>query len=172
MDIQELKENKLGLIGLIVAVLGLALVFVSPYLGVIALAGLIVSSRGMKDEPKTLAIGGMGAGGLGVALILVLSFVGGGSGSGSGSQAPKMTEADHVEAKLEVIMVSLETFALEKGTLPDELTELGSPPAMYIDPWGNPFVLKQTGERTFQLSSNGPDGEAGTDDDVVVQGTF
>ena len=168
MDIQELTENKLGLIGLIVAVLGLILVFVWPYLGVIALVGLIVASRGMKDEPKTLAIAGMGAGGLGLALMLVFNVVGPGGGSGSGSSATKMTEVDHVEARLEEIKVAVETYVLENGSLPEELTQLGSHPAMYIDTWGNPFVLKQTGGKAFELLSNGPDGEAGTDDDVVV----
>lgn len=172
MDIQELKENKLGLIGLIVAVLGLALVFVSPYFGVVALAGLAVSSRGMKAEPKTLAIGGMGAGGLGVALMLVFTFVGPGGGSGSGSPVLKLDEVGRVAANLEELKVSVQTHVLENRKLPAELTELGSHPAMYIDPWGNPFVLRQTGEKVFRLSSNGPDGEAGTDDDVVVEGEF
>ncbi len=172
MDFEELKENKLGMIGLGVAVLGLILVFVSPYLGVIALAGLIVSSRGMNDEPKVLAMSGMGAGGLGVVLTLVLSFVGPGGGSSSEPTTPRLDKTGLVKARLEELKVAVETFAMESGALPKELTELGSHPAMYVDTWDNPFVLKPTGARAFQLISTGPDGEAGTGDDVVVEGEF
>ena len=80
-----------------------------------------------------------------------------------------MTEADQVAARLEEIKVAVETYVREHGKLPNELTALGSHPAMYNDPWGNPFVLKQTGAKAFELLSNGPDGEAGTGDDVFVE---
>ena len=39
-----------------------------------------------------------------------------------------------------------------------------------LDPWGNPYVYQeiqdQTGEPSFEIMSNGPDGASGTPDDV------
>lgn len=35
------------------------------------------------------------------------------------------------------------------------------------DPWGNPYQYEQSGEQ-FQISSWGPDGQEGTDDDIRV----
>jgi Type II secretion system (T2SS), protein G len=177
VDLRDLVEkareqSRLGLIGLVVAVIGLILVFVWPYFGAVALVGLVVASRGMRDEPNTLAIGGMGVGGLGVVLMLVFNFVGSGGDASSGSRTPEMDQADLVVAKLEELKVSVGTYAFENGSLPANLTDLGQHPAMYNDPWGQPFTLKQTGKKLFQLSSIGPDGQAGTEDDVVVEGGF
>ena len=40
-----------------------------------------------------------------------------------------------------------------------------------VDPWGNPYYLITT-RTTFQVGSNGKDGQQGTDDDILsVQGT-
>lgn len=36
------------------------------------------------------------------------------------------------------------------------------------DPWGQTYWL-QVGRRTFTVGSNGPDGEAGTEDDIRVE---
>ncbi|ERP31237.1 type II secretion system protein GspG [Chitinivibrio alkaliphilus] len=40
-----------------------------------------------------------------------------------------------------------------------------------VDSWGNPFIYT-TGKngKSFELRSNGPDGIAGTDDDLVITG--
>jgi general secretion pathway protein G len=36
------------------------------------------------------------------------------------------------------------------------------------DPWGNPYEFKASGV-TYEISSRGPDGQAGNDDDVTVK---
>lgn len=174
MDFQELTENKPGLIGLIVAVVGLLLVFVTPYLGVVALVGLVIAARGMKEEPKTLALGGMGAGGLGILLMLVFNFSGpsNSKGSSSGSNSPKFTDEERTRTKLVDLTDTVSNVAAQQGKIPTDFTALGGPPQRYNDPWGNPIVIKQTAERAYQISSYGPDGEEGTSDDIVVEGDY
>ena len=39
-----------------------------------------------------------------------------------------------------------------------------------LDPWGNPYIYECPGKRNtagYDLSSMGPDGRAGTDDDIT-----
>lgn len=36
-----------------------------------------------------------------------------------------------------------------------------------IDPWGNPWFIR-TGRRDYTVGSTGPDGEQGTEDDIIV----
>jgi general secretion pathway protein G len=43
-----------------------------------------------------------------------------------------------------------------------------------VDPWGNPYAYECPGRQntsSFDISSNGPDGRAGTDDDIVSWAT-
>ena len=71
---------------------------------------------------------------------------------------------------------AIEAYALDHNDVyPDTLRELASGEKKYVrdlkrDPWGNPYVFIVPGEHhqdSFDVLSMGPDGTAGTEDDVV-----
>ncbi len=62
-----------------------------------------------------------------------------------------------------------------KKKLPASLDEMeqplqpGEPPFAIVedDPWGNPYVLEHIGSDEIRVTSRGPDGRKGTEDDIV-----
>ena len=51
--------------------------------------------------------------------------------------------------------------------LPRRFPEDGYIPRLPKDPWGNPYILLNPGENSkMDIFSTGPDGEAGTEDDI------
>ncbi|MBA2664200.1 MAG: type II secretion system protein GspG [Bradymonadaceae bacterium] len=55
--------------------------------------------------------------------------------------------------------------------LPDSLEELTRGPSPLTkevrpDPWGNEYIFQKNGNRDFSISSAGPDGISGTEDDI------
>jgi hypothetical protein len=77
-------------------------------------------------------------------------------------------------AEMETIKAALEAFRRERGfyvvagdetVLMDHLSPRYIERIIRIDPWHRPYRYEGTGER-FILSSDGPDGKAGTPDDV------
>ncbi len=65
-----------------------------------------------------------------------------------------------------------EQFMIQKrGKCPKDLAELkaaGIAGKISKDPWGNDYVIKCPGEHgTVDVGSNGPDGKAGTEDDIA-----
>lgn len=86
------------------------------------------------------------------------------------------------------IATAIDNFRLDLGRYPDELEELYEEPdddeeaekwgpesyvkdpETLVDAWGEPFQYRYPGEyneKSYDLWSNGPDGEADTDDDIV-----
>ncbi len=79
---------------------------------------------------------------------------------------------------------TLKMYQLDVGSLPNSLDALRERPGdisdpakwggPYLeedipnDPWNNPYQFKANGN-AFEISSNGPDGQAGTEDDIVVK---
>ena len=65
---------------------------------------------------------------------------------------------------------SVEMYRLYKNKCPKTIQDLkaaGIVAKVTKDPWGNDYVLKCPGEHdAVDISSNGKDGEAGTDDDI------
>ena len=58
--------------------------------------------------------------------------------------------------------------------LPDtleDLTQGRNPITKKIpqDPWGTDYIYRKTGDRQFEIFSAGPDGEAGTEDDITAE---
>lgn len=77
------------------------------------------------------------------------------------------------EAEMEVQQVKemIETYYMSEGELPAELEDLTKGPVpiteeLPVDPWGNPYVYEQAGEREFDVFSVGPDEEKGTTTDI------
>jgi len=82
------------------------------------------------------------------------------------------------EMKLREIGKTLEIYYAQHFTYPETLEELAYPtdekqeavlkPSALIDPWKNPihYAPNQGGDPPFELSSFGPDGLEGTEDDI------
>ena len=92
--------------------------------------------------------------------------------------APKSKEKT-VLAQISNFETVVDTFYLDNDRLPKNLGELVSDPGglpewkaylrrLPVDPWGNPYQYKSPGEHNddFDVFSMGPDGQAGTDDDI------
>ncbi len=96
-----------------------------------------------------------------------------GSKSGSGDsyvgavvKSISRAERAKVEADLKALDTALKMFEAEQGHIPSQeegfsVMEIDAP----TDPWGNPYVYERTGTR-YKVYSKGPDGQAGTPDDV------
>lgn len=89
------------------------------------------------------------------------------------------------ETQMKMLETSLNTFRLDVGGYPDQLSELIQsdkkgwdgpylPKDVPLDPWGNPYIYTKPGSdgKAFSLSSAGKDGRPGGEDDnadVVLQ---
>jgi len=84
-------------------------------------------------------------------------------------------------ADLSSIKTALDAYEVDNGFYPKSLQDLIQPPSnaknwhgpyldnLPVDPWGNPYVYAFPGRHNpngLDLSSVGPDGKAGTDDDI------
>ena len=97
------------------------------------------------------------------------------------SQQAKVTAA---QSQISSISMALDAFEVDNGFYPKtgQLDELTTQPAnapnwkgpylskgIPLDPWGNAYTYDYPGKHNpngFDLLSNGPDGRAGTDDDI------
>lgn len=86
-----------------------------------------------------------------------------------------------VRADISAIKTSLDSFEVDSGFYPNNLTDLTQQPrdsknwrGPYLDkipqdPWGSPYVYAYPGKQngnSFDISSPGLDGKSGTDDDI------
>lgn len=84
--------------------------------------------------------------------------------------------AKELEGKLLSLYAALTMYTVHDGTVPTQSEGLAAlladgsiTPAELTDPWGRPFRYEVLGEDwEFRVTSNGPDGVAGTPDDVWV----
>jgi general secretion pathway protein G len=73
-------------------------------------------------------------------------------------------------AKIQIdgLKTPMQTFLLEENRYPQTLEELWTP--LGLDPWGNQYQYEPPTDSSagaqYKISSNGPDGQAGTGDDV------
>lgn len=74
------------------------------------------------------------------------------------------------------IKTAVEAYEIRMGRYPNSLEDLtvgtDSQPALLekgaiSDSWGNPFDFKKTGKYDFKITSPGPDGQMGTEDDIT-----
>ena len=97
------------------------------------------------------------------------------------SQQAKVTAA---QSQISSLATALDAFEVDNGYYPKtgQLDELVNQPAntpnwkgpylpkIPLDPWGNAYTYDYPGKHNangFDLLSNGPDGRAGTDDDIT-----
>lgn len=82
------------------------------------------------------------------------------------------------QTQIQLLGTALDTFRLDVGDYPDQLSELRAsdkrgwdgpylPKAIPLDPWGNPYVYQKPGQNGLEylLQSLGKDGEVGGVDD-------
>ncbi len=89
-----------------------------------------------------------------------------------------LDKANIKEAQIEIgqltQMVESYYLASSPRQFPDELEDLTTGPSPLTkdipsDPWGNPYNYKRQG-REFTITSSGPDGVEGNEDDVTAEG--
>jgi general secretion pathway protein G len=109
-----------------------------------------------------------------IELILVTVIIGILAGMVTLTFAGRAEEARIRAAKGDIANygTAIDLYALDHNDkLPQSLNDLASGTRKYVkelnkDPWGNEYVYKPTGS-SYQVSSAGPDGSAGTADDVT-----
>lgn len=152
------QSNGVGLAGFICSMVGLV------SCGVLSPVGAILSFIGMFRAPRGFAIAGFVIGLAGSVWVFVMIFV-----IGVASVAAAL---GWKELKATGDMVAIEgavsRYVDTNGALPGTLGALPQAAKLPLsDPWGHPyrFVPDDVG-KGYTLSSDGPDGKAGTADDV------
>lgn len=112
---------------------------------------------------------------IGVALVLLLMF--GGFGGKSYMQnvagAKKKGETLNIDVVAYSLVQSITAVrASDPDAAPKTFEELGVPPSAFQDPWGQPIRWEFDDDRrptNVTVISDGPDGQAGTEDDIRVE---
>ena len=174
------ESNGLGLAGFIVSLVGLCSG------GVLSPIGLILSLIALKNTPRGFAIAGVVIGAIGscgilLAIILVpvaLGMVLAAAGLAGLAAALASAAGPELETQLETAFVSInaEEYHGTKGVYPATLGEATSKldpnSPLLKDHWGNAYEYEVAPDGSkFWLFSSGPDGLAGTSDDVESEVT-
>lgn len=161
------RSNGLGVAGFVLSLVGLI------SCGILSPIGLVLSFVALFKRPRGLAIAGVIIGLIGSVcglLSLILGFfsmVLGAVGIGAGVAAA----APYIETEVRMAHVA-EVVAAHKsadGTVPSDLstlTELSTEDR--ADHWGHAFRVIVSGPGKFEVVSDGPDGVAGTGDDLTT----
>ena len=115
-----------------------------------------------------------------VMLVLVIIVVIAGLGIRTMSGTFDRARINAAKANISTLSNSIKEYQIEIGNLPQSLEALVSQPSdveagawfaklekLPMDPWLKPFEYKVNGG-TFVITSNGPDGVAGTPDDISL----
>jgi len=101
-----------------------------------------------------------------LAAVVVVNF------TGKGDEARKQATRTSISA----ICTAVATFDATKSRLPESLDELTVETAdgaalldkgNLNDSWGHPFHYKKISKFKYEVRSDGPDGQTGTDDDII-----
>jgi hypothetical protein len=168
------QTNGLGLAGFICSLIGLVLGVATGVGGLLSIVGLIMSLIALGREPRGFAIAGVILGLLGSCLGLILIFflgVGLLALIGVGVAAIALSNAEQTEITSDMLTMAVEITQYEEqqGALPATLDQIDVAQARRIDPWGNAYEYHFIDEPPgFELISRGEDGQAGTEDDIVL----
>jgi len=162
-------SNPLGLAGFIVSLVGLCSG------GTLSIVGLILSIVAVNRQPKKFAIAGIVLGVLGLLWVAVLVlFVGAGVllavvlGLVEGRGALE-TAVDSWQIKDAIVQ-----YHEENDAWPVDISEVSGIEAERLeDRWGKPYhITIDSKNRQLEVVSDGPDGQAGTIDDVKMNFDF
>jgi hypothetical protein len=161
------RTNGLGIAGFIVSLLGLL-----GTCGLLSPVGLLLSFIAMFKAPRGFAIAGVVLGLIGSILAIIAVFfiglatIGAAVGIGTALKPAKAT--------MDMLVLARDVQdQLDNGNpMPPDLKSLpGVRSHQLQDPWGHPYHLVAKKNNEFQIASDGPDGKAGTSDDVTVDST-
>lgn len=158
--VRQAPSNGLGVAGFVISLLGLL------SCGLIAPLGALLSFIGMFKKPNGLAIAGFIIGLVGSAWILVVVlFIGLGGVLAAVGASSLEVMVDQV-----TIAQAVEGYKTNTGNYPSTLGILSLDQETLDDPWGKPYRYEpDPAGAGFTLSSDGPDGVQGTQDDIVHQ---
>lgn len=122
-----------------------------------------------------------------ILLVLAILVILGALVGVSYSQIRKNAMIDTAKTQISNLETAVKTYQIEVGTFPSMdagLDALFNPPAdappgkwrgpyldatqLPLDPWNNPYNYELFNSEQFEITSNGPDGQPGTDDDVRI----
>lgn len=161
-------SNTLGVVGFVCALLGLLTGghILSP-------VGLILSLVALGSRPRGFAIWGVVLGFLGTCgwlLVLGVLLVAAAGIAVAGVGVFFFSQADRIELTTDMAKIAMvaEDYKHEnRGVPPADLSVLTLQPATLMDPWGHAYHYELVeGDPGFDIVSDGPDGKAGSDDDV------
>ena len=109
-----------------------------------------------------------------IALYLMFGSMGGSSYAGSVNKARKQGQQVSIDMQAQQRLTSVTQYQLANGELPQTMEDLEAPPKAFLDPWGQQvrFTCEEdvrARKGVLTITSAGPDGEFGTEDDVVVE---
>jgi general secretion pathway protein G len=117
-----------------------------------------------------------------VLLVLIIIVVIAGFGIRSLMGSFDKAKVNQAKVMLGILSTSLKEYQIEVGNLPSALDALHQQPSdlanasdwvqkldkpVPMDPWGHAYEYKPNGTK-FELKSNGPDGQSGTQDDIAA----
>lgn len=159
------RTNTTGLVGFIFSICGLATLMCFPAV-VLAITGVVLSSIGLRREPRGLAIAGLVLGIIGLlsSVISLAIFL------------PAIEQARYNAVQIRSVQ-SIERAIGDHhratGNWPTSIDDLRPhvrDPNLLLDPHGNQWRLEpQSAPGEFKLISSGRDGTFGTADDRVLE---
>jgi hypothetical protein len=152
---QEPRSNGLGVAGFVVSLVGLFTC------GCLSVVGLGLSSFALARKPRGFAIAGFIIGLFGLLELLavgVFVLVYGGLIIG-----PAVEDGHKVSIEIKTYQQN------HNGAMPTSWADLPAMSGGIKDRWGHPYHYKLLSDgKRVELTSDGPDGRPGTDDDVYV----
>lgn len=122
-----------------------------------------------------------------ILLVLAILVILGALVGVSYSQIRKNAMIDTAKAQISNLETAVKAYQIQVGTFPSMdagLDALFNPPSdapvgkwrgpyldatqLPLDPWNNPYNYELINSEQFEITSNGPDGQPGTDDDVRI----
>lgn len=160
------ETNALGLAGFIISLVGLC------SLGTLSVIGLILSFVALFRRPRGFAIAGFVLGLIGVSFILIITAIVGIATLGA-LMVGLVEGRGYIEAGIDSLEIreAIARYERDNGSLPASVDDLSDLDADDLnDRWGRPYRIEIDTERQeLRLVSDGPDGQADTDDDIEIE---
>jgi competence protein ComGC len=139
-------------------------------LWLLTIPGLILSIIGLRKEPRTAATVGTIFGGIGIIEFILLGPLMLGILLPALASARDSAQKQITTNRIHAVQTASETFKADNGEYPTSMDQLEEakllPPKEAKDSWDNGLKLVGGGETKPVVTSSGPDGEFGTEDDL------